>query len=136
MFFSVLNVSFPHYDLQNNFSLQYILLFKYVLFSFANKVKANSCQDPLGSCLQCDERCKAKHGPTGQASCDTRNQLCTCYYTCGPSSPTPPQHKQCYGGTGLCSSACNQNCAQKYLGGSGFCESIGNSRLCKCQYPC
>ncbi|KAH0871503.1 hypothetical protein HID58_078525 [Brassica napus] len=60
----------------------------------------------------------------------------TCYYTCGPPSPTPPHHKQCYGGTGLCSSACNQNCAQKYLGGSGFCESIGISRLCKCQYPC
>ncbi|XP_013597357.1 PREDICTED: defensin-like protein 183 [Brassica oleracea var. oleracea] len=122
--------------MKNTFSLVDVIIFFVMLSSVANKVKANSCQDPLGSCLQCDERCKAKHGPTGQASCDSRNQLCTCYYTCGPPSPTPPHHKQCYGGTGLCSSACNQNCAQKYLGGSGFCESIGNSRLCKCQYPC
>ncbi|KAL0891272.1 hypothetical protein Bca101_015255 [Brassica carinata] len=136
MFYSILNVLFPHYDLKINFSLHYILLFKHIFFSFANKVKAATCQDPLGSCLQCDERCKAKHGPTGQASCDNRNQLCTCYYTCGPPPPTPPKRKQCYGGAGLCSSACNQNCAQKYIGGSGFCETIGNSSLCKCQYPC
>ncbi|KAJ4899229.1 Defensin-like protein 183 [Raphanus sativus] len=121
--------------MKNIFSLVVFIIFFVMFSSVANKVKAATCQDPLGSCLQCDERCKAKHGPTGQASCD-RNQLCTCYYTCGPSSPTPPKHKQCYGGAGLCSSACNQNCAQKYPGGSGFCESIGSTRLCKCQYPC
>lgn len=99
----------------------------------------SACEDPLGACPQCDERCKAKRGPTAQGSCDI-NQLCTCYYPCGPT-PLPPQPKQCYGGTGLCtgqcgSQCCNQNCAQKYPGGSGFCESLGHNYLCKCQYPC
>ncbi|CAH2077516.1 unnamed protein product [Thlaspi arvense] len=102
-------------------------------------VKADICEEGLGICNQCDERCKAKHGPTAESSCD-RYQLCTCRYTCGPPSPSPPS-KQCTGGAGFCSTTCgnqccNQSCAQKYPGGVGFCENLDHSLLCKCQYPC
>lgn len=138
IFFSLNTFSFLLIDIDSNVSISVLfslVLTKITIYTAANKVNAGYCQDGLGSCAQCDGRCKVKHGPTGQGSCDTRNQLCTCYYTCGPP-PNPPQPKQCYGGTGMCSNACNQSCAQKYPGGSGFCESIGNTRLCKCQYPC
>ncbi|ESQ54216.1 hypothetical protein EUTSA_v10026848mg [Eutrema salsugineum] len=118
--------------MKNAFSLVVFITF-FIMLASVNKVKANICQDALGACPQCDVRCKAKHGPAGQGSCDNVNQLCTCNYTCGP--PNPQQSEQCYG-LFICTDACNQNCAQKYLGGSGFCESIGNTKLCKCQYPC
>ncbi|CAN8276405.1 unnamed protein product [Cochlearia groenlandica] len=107
-----------------------------------NKAKAQICREGLGICNQCDERCKARHGPTAQGTCD-RYQLCTCLYYCGPpqAPPQPPPRKQCYGGAGLCdikcgNPCCNQSCAQKYPGGGGYCDSLGSSLLCKCQYPC
>lgn len=60
-----------------------------------NKVNANVCSEGLGICNQCDERCKARHGPTGQGMCDRYN-LCTCNYICAPVPPPPsppsPRH--------------------------------------------
>ncbi|KAF8053153.1 hypothetical protein N665_1458s0011 [Sinapis alba] len=122
-------------------SLVIFMIFSIMLASVKNKVKANICSEGLGICSQCDERCKARHGPTGQGMCDRYN-LCTCNYICGPV-PTPPSPptKQCSGGAGLCDTkcgnpCCNQSCAQKYPGGVGFCESLAHTLLCKCQYPC
>ncbi|CAH8316832.1 unnamed protein product [Eruca vesicaria subsp. sativa] len=128
--------------MKNAFSLVALIIFFVMLSSggvylglFNFQVKGDICQDPLGGCPRCDERCKGKHGPTAQGNCDI-NQQCICYNTCGPSPRPPKQNGICYGGVGLCSSACNENCAQKYSGGAGFCEHIGGSSLCKCQYPC
>ncbi|CAN8326553.1 unnamed protein product [Cochlearia groenlandica] len=125
-----------------SFSLVVFVIFSIVLASVENKVKANICAEGLGACNQCDERCKAKRGPTGEGTCD-RFQLCTCTYQCGPPSPAPPgpPHKICFGGAGTCSAkcgtpCCNQLCAQKFPGGSGYCDRIGQSLLCKCEYPC
>ncbi|XP_013624941.1 PREDICTED: defensin-like protein 183 [Brassica oleracea var. oleracea] len=105
-----------------------------------NKVNANVCSEGLGICNQCDERCKARHGPTGQGMCDRYN-LCTCNYICAPVPPPPSPPTHCSGGAGLCDTrcgnpCCNQSCAQKYPGGVGFCDSLAHTVLCKCQYPC
>lgn len=107
-----------------------------------NKVNANICTEGLGICNQCDERCKARHGPTGRGTCDRYN-LCTCDYICGPAPrpPGPPPTKRCSGGAGLCGTkcgkpCCNQSCAQKYPGGVGSCDSLAHTLLCNCEYPC
>ncbi|EOA26022.1 hypothetical protein CARUB_v10019430mg [Capsella rubella] len=125
--------------MEKAFSLLVFIILFIMLASVENKVKANTCMEGLGNCQQCSERCKAKHGPQGEGSCDIKNQLCTCYYPCG--SPSGPQPKKCYGGAGLCGGncgppCCNQKCAQKYNQGTGFCDSIGHTSLCKCEYPC
>ncbi|KAG2239384.1 hypothetical protein Bca52824_091815 [Brassica carinata] len=31
---------------------------------------ANTCTEGLGTCENCDERCKAKHGPSSESNCD------------------------------------------------------------------
>ncbi|AEE85717.1 Defensin-like protein 183 [Arabidopsis thaliana] len=121
-------------------SLVVFIIFSIMLASVENKVNANTCIEGIGNCQQCDVRCKARHGPAAKGACDSKFQLCTCNYPCG-QGPSPPQPKKCYGGAGICSDrcgaqCCNQNCAQKYNQGSGFCDSIGNTSLCKCQYNC
>ncbi|ESQ54220.1 hypothetical protein EUTSA_v10026566mg [Eutrema salsugineum] len=122
-------------------SLAFLVSLLIVFASVVNQTRANTCSEGLGTCENCDQRCKAKHGPSSQSSCDRSVgvPLCTCYYQCGPPSPTPP--KICDGGAGICSQSCpdkccDTNCAQKYKGGRGFCSSIGNYRLCQCTYPC
>ncbi|CAL9227405.1 unnamed protein product [Arabidopsis halleri] len=126
--------------MEKSLSLMVFIIFSIMLASVENKVKANTCTEGLGNCQQCDERCKANHGPAAKGGCDPKFQLCTCYYPCG-QGPSPPQPKKCYGGAGVCSDkcgpqCCNQNCAQKYNQGTGFCDSIGHTYLCKCQYNC
>ncbi|ESQ54217.1 hypothetical protein EUTSA_v10027387mg [Eutrema salsugineum] len=122
-------------------SLVIFIIFSIILASVENKVKADICHEGLGNCNQCDERCKAKHGPTAQGDCNNIYQICTCNYDCGPPPPAPPR-RQCSGGTGLCDTkcgnpCCNLSCARKYPGGSGFCDnSLGHTLLCQCQYPC
>ncbi|EOA18661.1 hypothetical protein CARUB_v10007237mg [Capsella rubella] len=121
--------------MEKAFSLLVFIIFFIMLASVENKVKAKTCMERLdhGLCERCTERCKAKHGPKGEGSCDIKAQLCYCFYPC----PTGPQ---CYGGAGLCgpcgSPCCNQQCADKYNQGTGFCDNIGHSNLCKCEYPC
>ncbi|XP_010435730.1 PREDICTED: putative defensin-like protein 180 [Camelina sativa] len=108
-----------------------------------NQTRAESCNDVVGTCENCDERCKAKHGPSCISRCDGQFGvfLCTCTYECVPPSPPSPP-KVCNGGTStMCSQncpekCCDTNCAQKYSGGRGFCNSLGNFNLCQCQYPC
>lgn len=111
-----------------------------------NQTRATICVDGLGTCENCDQKCKAKHGPSSESSCDRSIgvPLCTCYYECpspppSPPSPTPP--KTCFGGTGACSQrcpekCCDMNCAQKYRGGHGYCDTLGTISLCQCEYPC
>ncbi|ESQ54223.1 hypothetical protein EUTSA_v10026783mg [Eutrema salsugineum] len=118
-------------------SLVVLFIFFIMLSSVTDKVVAKPCNDLMGDCEKCDERCKTKHGPTGKGTCEgTSNKECMCYYECGPPPP-----KVCYGGAGRCSQkcsnqCCNQICASMYLHGAGFCDSIGAIFLCKCQYPC
>lgn len=107
-----------------------------------NQARADTCVDGLGTCQNCDERCKAKHGSSSESNCDRSIgvPLCTCYYQCG-SSPSPPSPKKCDGGAGICSErcpeiCCDMNCAQKYYGGHGFCNTLGTFSLCQCEYPC
>ncbi|XP_018482286.1 defensin-like protein 182 [Raphanus sativus] len=113
--------------------------------SVVNQTRANTCTDGLGTCENCDQRCKAKHGPSSESNCDHSlvMPLCLCYYQCaGPTpTPTPTPPKICNGGAGICSrscpeTCCNTNCAQKFNGGHGFCSTLGNFNLCQCQYPC
>ncbi|CAB81000.1 hypothetical protein [Arabidopsis thaliana] len=102
-----------------------------------NQARGDTCIDGLGYCNNCDERCKAKHGPSSESSCDRSVgvPLCKCYYECEspPSPPAPP--KKCDGGAGICSQrcqgqCCDMNCAQKYIGGHGFCNTLdGRKRL-------
>ncbi|CAH8277400.1 unnamed protein product [Arabidopsis lyrata] len=106
-----------------------------------NQTRAISCDESLGLCKKCDERCKAKHGPSCISKCDGEVGMlsCTCTYECGPT--LPPKRNVCSGGTGMCSGncpdkCCDTNCAQKYNGGRGFCNSLGNYNLCQCEYPC
>ncbi|KAG2245446.1 hypothetical protein Bca4012_015784 [Brassica carinata] len=111
--------------------------------SVVNQTGANTCTEGLGTCENCDERCKAKHGPSSESNCDRSLviPLCVCYYQCPDPPPTPTPPKICNGGAGLCSArcpanCCDTNCAQKFNGGHGFCDTIGNFNLCQCQYPC
>ncbi|XP_010479566.1 PREDICTED: defensin-like protein 183 [Camelina sativa] len=130
--------------MEKAFSVLLVFIIFFIMFaSVENKVQANTCMEGLGNCQQCDARCKAKHGPEGKGSCDVKNQLCMCYYPCGksPSPLGPLESNICYIGAGVCNdksgpSCCDQKCAQKYLLGSGFCDSIGHIYLCKCQYSC
>lgn len=97
--------------------------------------RADTCDDKIGPCDDnCDQTCKATYGPETQSKCDgpVGNSSCTCHYQC---------IKVCNGGTGMCSEACpnnccDMNCAKKYIGGHGYCNSLGNFRLCQCNYPC
>ena len=97
---------------------------------------AKPCNNNLGDWQQCDERCKAKHGPTCQGSCDNTFKQCICN-----NESASPASKICYSGAGLCTTkcwdeCCNKTCASMYLNGVGYCDSIGHINLCKCQYPC
>ncbi|CAG7885381.1 unnamed protein product [Brassica rapa] len=92
-------------------------------FSFQFQI-ANTCADGLGTCENCDERCKDKHGPSSENICDRSlvMPLCMCYYQCADPTPTLSPPKICNGGAGLCSarcpgSCCDTNCAQKFKGG-------------------
>ncbi|TKY72749.1 Defensin protein 183 [Spatholobus suberectus] len=87
----------------SNYSLLFIIFA--LIITGPIEVKGNVCSQALGACGplgQCDQRCKAQH-TGGQGSCNLN--LCTCYYKCGPPSPTPP--KKCNAGLGLCSAQCN-----------------------------
>lgn len=66
-----------------------------------NQTRAISCDESLGLCKKCDERCKAKHGPSCISKCDGEVGMlsCTCTYECGPT--LPPKRNVCSGGTGM-----------------------------------
>ncbi|XP_013597145.1 PREDICTED: defensin-like protein 182 isoform X1 [Brassica oleracea var. oleracea] len=122
-----------------------VVLLVSLLIMFASVVNQTraKCADGLGTCENCDERCKAKHGPSSESICDLSlgMPLCMCYYQCADPPPTPTPPKICNGGAGLCSarcfgSCCDTNCAQKFNGGHGFCSTLGTFNLCQCQYPC
>ncbi|KAM7266815.1 hypothetical protein ACFE04_008981 [Oxalis oulophora] len=127
-------------------SLYICLIFSTMLLMTSSQVKTgNICTQGLGTCARgpdCNNRCRALHSG-GQGTCDStfKPMLCNCRYQCGPSPPQPPTGKVCYGGKGMCSlqcgdQCCNQKCAAGYKQGTGFCDSIGYNRLCKCQYTC
>ncbi|KAG7611104.1 hypothetical protein ISN44_As05g032140 [Arabidopsis suecica] len=122
-------------------SLVFFASFLIIFVSGVNQTRADSCDESLGLCETCDERCKAKHGPSCISKCDGEVGMlsCTCTYECGP--PLPPKGNVCSGGTGMCSGkcpykCCDTSCAQKYNGGRGFCNSLGNYNFCQCEYPC
>ncbi|EOA29046.1 hypothetical protein CARUB_v10025300mg [Capsella rubella] len=126
-------------------SLAFIVNLLIIFSSVVNQARGNTCTDGLGSCENCDARCKAKHGLSSVSSCDHSIglpiPLCTCSYQCGGSPPSPPSPKICNGGGGICSQRCPKtcceiNCAQKYNGGHGFCNTLGTFSLCQCVYPC
>ncbi|KAH0935804.1 hypothetical protein HID58_012921 [Brassica napus] len=103
--------------------------------------RADMCVDGLYTCDYCEQRCKSKHGPSGQGECETHTgmPMCMCHYQCEPPSLTPLN--TCNGGAGLCSVRCPQkccdiNCALKFTGGSGMCFTLGNTSVCQCKYPC
>ncbi|EOA18746.1 hypothetical protein CARUB_v10007327mg [Capsella rubella] len=119
----------------------------FIIFtSVLNQVSAKECIDGLGTCENCDQRCKTKHGKSSESSCERSIGMpipfCTCYYQCGGfSSPPPPSPEICNGGGGICSQRCPEtccdiNCAHKYKGGHGFCNTFGIFSLCQCEYPC
>ena len=109
-----------------------------------NQTRADICVDGLGTCENCDQRCKSKHGPSGHGDCDDRSTgvpMCRCHYQCEPPSLTSTPLNTCNGGAGLCSVNCPQkccdiNCALKFIGGSGMCFTLGNTSVCQCKYPC
>ncbi|CAN6827238.1 unnamed protein product [Brassica oleracea] len=114
----------------------FLFTFFIMLASDANKVMAKPCNNNLGDCQQCDERCKTKYGPTSQGSHDNTCKQCLCN-----NESASPASKICYSGAGLCTpkcwdECCNKTCASMYLNGVGYCDSIGHINLCKCQYPC
>ncbi|CAN8229986.1 unnamed protein product [Cochlearia groenlandica] len=120
-----------------------VILFSllFISTSVMKRVRANQCQEGMGTCQNCDERCKAKHGPDSESNYDSSvgYPLCTCYFQC-PPYPQPPR-KMCNGGGGMCThtcqdNCCNENCARKFNGGSGFCNTLGTYMLCQCTYPC
>ncbi|EOA18836.1 hypothetical protein CARUB_v10007451mg [Capsella rubella] len=131
-----------------NTSLLVVLFIFFIMFvSAVNPTKADTCKEGLGTCKNCDQRCKTKYGASSQGNCDGSVGLlvCTCHFKCGIHSPPPPlsyqPQKTCNGGAGFCSKTCNKdccdsNCAQKYDGGTGFCNTIGHANLCQCVYPC
>lgn len=108
------------------------------------EAQGNLCRDGLGTCENCDLKCKTKHGPSSESNCDhsVGVALCTCFYQCHPPTPPPPPtQKTCNSGTTLCTeqcsdNCCDTNCAKSHVGGHGICNSIGNTRLCLCEYPC
>ncbi|CAN8314265.1 unnamed protein product [Cochlearia groenlandica] len=105
-----------------------------MIASVVNQSRAETCTENGGFCTGCGERCRSTYGPLTQNKCE--GIVCKCIFDC--ANPPP---KMCDGGAGICSQSCpddccNSTCAQKYNGGTGFCNSLGNSMLCQCQYPC
>lgn len=107
--------------------------------------EANTCSINLGPCTNdCAAKCSAAH-PGGKGYCfgDIPNaKACMCDYFCPgpPAHPAPPK-RNCNAGLGPCSiscesACCNAKCAAKYNNGIGFCNTLGNIRLCQCQYTC
>ncbi|KAG2288247.1 hypothetical protein Bca52824_047851 [Brassica carinata] len=127
-------------------TISYLLFLTFFIISALVMIEAqgNLCRDGLGTCEDCDQKCKTKHGPSSESSCDRSVgvALCTCFYQCTPPTPpSPPTRPTCNSGTTLCTeqcsdSCCDTNCAQSHDGGHGICNSIGNTRLCLCEYPC
>ncbi|CAH8302950.1 unnamed protein product [Eruca vesicaria subsp. sativa] len=113
-----------------------------IFASVVNQTRANICVDGLGTCENCDQRCKSKHGPSSQGDCSDRSigePLCRCHYQCEPSSLT--SLNTCNGNAGLCSRRCPEQCCDvkcrhKFTGGNGFCNSLDYYNVCQCQYPC
>ncbi|CAL9224427.1 unnamed protein product [Arabidopsis halleri] len=106
-----------------------------IFASVVDQTRAGICNDSLGLCDGCDQRCKAKHGPSCESKCDgpVGMLMCTCIYECPP--------KLCNGGLGNCGESCNEqccdrNCALKYNGGHGYCNTLDDFSLCLCKYPC
>ncbi|CAA7048814.1 unnamed protein product [Microthlaspi erraticum] len=98
-----------------------------------NQSSAAQCMETQGPCDNCDQKCLAKYGPSVHTQCG--NSQCICIYECGQPAKT------CSGGGGMCSqncpeTCCDANCAQKFNGGKGYCQSLGNYNLCQCEYPC
>ncbi|XP_023635413.1 putative defensin-like protein 180 [Capsella rubella] len=120
-------------------SLVFLVSLLVIFVAVVNQTRADSCNDSLGTCENCDERCKTKHGPSTMSKCDgsVGLLLCTCTYECAPLASS----KICSGGTGLCTAdcpekCCDTNCAEKYNSGRGSCNFLGNYNLCQCEYKC
>ncbi|KAM7470043.1 hypothetical protein LguiA_008226 [Lonicera macranthoides] len=107
--------------------------------------EARTCSVNYGPCTNdCAARCTREH-PGGNGYCfgDIPSaKACNCDFSCpGPPAPPAPPRRNCSGTLGLCSSrceaaCCNGNCAAKFNNGIGFCNTLGNTRLCQCQYTC
>ncbi|CAN8255109.1 unnamed protein product [Cochlearia groenlandica] len=105
------------------------------IFAVVNQTKSDTCVRNGGFCEGCGARCRFRFGPLTQTKCV--GIVCKCIYDCPPHPP----EKLCVGGAGVCTQACpddccNGTCSQKYIAGSGSCQSMGSYRLCQCQYPC
>ncbi|KAL0772091.1 hypothetical protein Bca101_037242 [Brassica carinata] len=135
---------FGHYSPPKSRTEAHKLLIFRTINPLMIEAQGNLCRDGLGTCEGCDQKCKTKHGPSSESSCDRSVgvALCTCFYQCTPPTPpSPPTRPTCNSGTTLCTeqcsdSCCDTNCAQSHDGGHGICNSIGNTRLCLCEYPC
>ncbi|KAJ4867805.1 Defensin-like protein 182 [Raphanus sativus] len=113
-------------------SISYVLFVTFFVMSalVMTEGQGNLCRDGLGTCENCDQKCKTKHGPSSQSNCDhsVGVALCTCFYQCTPPKPSPPPTRPtCNNGTTLCTecsdNCCDTNCAKSNNGG----HRIGNS---------
>ncbi|XP_010472383.1 PREDICTED: defensin-like protein 181 [Camelina sativa] len=107
-----------------------------IFASVVEQTRADKCNERLGPCDGCDQRCKARYGGSCESKCDGIVGMlsCTCIYQCHP-------RKVCNAGLGNCgmscnSQCCNAKCAQRYSGGGGFCNNVAGFSVCQCSYPC
>lgn len=104
-----------------------------------NQIRADTYEDDLGagSCENCDQRCKAKHGPSSVSKCNGPVGKCMCINEFKPLLPS----KVCVGGIDMCTdtcpeSCCDRLCAIKYKNGHGGCVLYPPYRMCICEYSC
>ncbi|AED94787.1 low-molecular-weight cysteine-rich 57 [Arabidopsis thaliana] len=114
-------------------SLLFLLSLLIIFASAVNQIRAQTCDENLSSCENCDQRCKAKHGPSSVSKCNGPDG------TCGCASFKPA--KLCIGATDMCTdkcptSCCDRQCAIKYKNGKGGCVDYAGYRMCICEYTC
>ncbi|KAG7533138.1 hypothetical protein ISN45_Aa08g007700 [Arabidopsis thaliana x Arabidopsis arenosa] len=118
-------------------SLLFFVSLVIIFASVVNQIRAQTCDENLGSCENCDQRCKAKHGPLSVSKCNGPDGMCKCTYECASFKPA----KVCVGGTDMCTdtcpqSCCDRQCAIKYKNGHGGCVNYAGYRMCICEYSC
>ncbi|XP_010493543.1 PREDICTED: putative defensin-like protein 179 [Camelina sativa] len=119
-------------------SLVFLVSLLIIFASVLNQIRAHTCDDnSLGPCKNCDERCKAKHGPLSVSKCNGGDGMCMCTYECAPLLPD----KVCVGAIDMCTdtcplSCCDRLCAIKYKNGRGGCVDYVGYRMCTCEYSC
>ncbi|EOA12632.1 hypothetical protein CARUB_v10027542mg [Capsella rubella] len=121
-------------------SLVFLVSLLIIFASVLNQVKAETCDDNLGLCKNCDQRCKAKHGPSSVSKCNGPEGTCMCTHECAPAPKLFPA-KVCVGAIDMCTdtcplSCCDRLCAIKYKNGRGGCVNYVGYRMCICEYSC